>query len=131
MGSCPKAMASMMEGRLLGVETCLSREVVSDGDKQKNELLQNVCARLLDILSPPGWLRIKDVPIWQHKWLYCPVGHIHTHFPAHTAVRLIVRQDQGENSTKAPQPVDMTMCVPIDSPFHEVIHRALAHLPSA
>jgi len=79
---------------------------------------------------PPGWLHIKDVPIQQHKWLYCPLGHIHTHFPEHTAVRLIVRKKQGENSTKAPQPVEMAMCVPIDPPLHLVIQRALADLPS-
>ena len=54
MGWCPKAMASMMEGSLLGVETSLRWTVVSEGDKQKGELLQNMCARLLDMLSPPA-----------------------------------------------------------------------------
>ena len=80
MGSCPKVMASMLEGRLLCVETCLRREMGSDGDKQKLELFQNMSARLLDMLSPPGWVRIEDVPIRQHKWLYCPLGHTHAHF---------------------------------------------------
>jgi len=75
-------------------------------------------------------VRIKDVPIPQHKWLYCPLGHIHDHFPEHTAVWLTVKEDRGENSNKAPQPVEMAMCVPIDSPFHEVIQRALEDLPS-
>jgi len=54
MGSCPKVMASMLEGRLRCVETCLRHEMGSDGDKQKLELLQNMSARLLDMLSPPG-----------------------------------------------------------------------------
>ena len=130
MGWCPKAMASMMEGSLLGVETSLRWTVVSEGDKQKGELLQNMCARLLDMLSPPGWLRIKDVPIRQHKWLYCPLGHLHTHFPAQIVVRRTVRQDQAENSSRTPQPVELTVCVPLDSLFHERIHRALADQPS-
>ena len=49
LGSCPQAMASMMEGSLLGVETSLRRPVVLDEDEQKGELLQNMCVRLLDI----------------------------------------------------------------------------------
>jgi len=126
LGSCPKAMASMMEGSLLGVETSLRRAVVSEEDKQKGELLQNMCARLLDMLSPPGchcrWLRIKDVPIRHNKWMYFPLGHLHTHFPAQITVRLT----EGKNNSGAPQPVELTVCVPLDSPLHEVIHRALA-----
>ena len=70
LGSCPQAMASMMEGSLLGVETSLRRPVVLEEDEQKGELLQNMCAILLDMLSPLGWLRIKDVPIRHHKWIY-------------------------------------------------------------
>jgi len=81
-GSCPQAMASVMEGSLLGVETSLRRSVVLDEDEQKGELLQNMCVRLLDMLSPPGWLRIKDVPIRYHTWMYFPLGHLHTHFLA-------------------------------------------------
>jgi len=112
------------------VETCLRREMDQDGDKQKLELLQNMSARLLDMLSPPGWVRIKDVPIRKHKWLYRPLGHIHDHFPEHTTIRLTIREDQGENATKAPQPVVMALSVPIDSSFREVIQRALTNLPS-
>ena len=130
MCSCPKAMASMMEGSLIGVEISLRRAVVSEGDKQKGKLRQNMCARLLDMLSPPGWLCINDVSLTQHKWVYCPLGHFHTHFPAQIGVRLIFRQDQGENSCMAPQPVELTVRVPLDSPLCEVIHRALADLPS-
>jgi len=126
LGSCPQALASMMEGSLLGVETSLRRPVVLEEDEQKGELLQNMCVRLLDMLSPPGWLRIKDVLIRHHKWMYCPLGHLHTHFPAQITVRLTVRQDQGENNPGAPQPVELTVCVHLDSPLHEVIHRALA-----
>jgi len=85
-----------------------------------------MCARLLDMLSPPGWLRTKDVPIRHHKWIYFPPGHLHTHFPAQITVSLTVRQDQGENNSEAPQPVELTVCVPLDSPLHEVIHRTLA-----
>ena len=126
MGSCPKAMASMMEGSFLGVETSLRRAVVSEEDKQKGELLQNMCARLLNMLSPPGWLRIKDVQIRHHKWMYFPLGHLHTHFLAQITVQMTVRQDRGENNSRAPQPVELIVCVPLDSPLHEVIHRALA-----
>jgi len=126
LGSCPQAMASMMEGSLLGVETSLRRPVVLDEDEQKGELLQNMCVRLLDMLSPPGWLRIKDVPIRHHTWMYFPLGHLHTHFPAQITVRLIVRQDQGESNLGAPQLVELNVRVPLDSTFHEVIHRALA-----
>jgi len=115
-----------MEGSLLGVETSLRRPVVLDEDEQKGELLQNMCARLLDMLSPPGchcrWLRIKDVPIRHNKWMYFPLGHLHTHFPAQITVRLT----EGKNNSGAPQPVELTVCVPLDSPLHEVIHRALA-----
>jgi len=55
-----------------------------------------------------------------------PLGHLHTHFPAQITVRLTVRQDQGENNSGAPQPVELTVCVPLDYPLHKVIHRALA-----
>jgi len=85
-----------------------------------------MCVRLLDMLSPPGWLCIKDVPIRHHTRMYFPLGHLHTHFPAQITVRLTVRQDQGENNPGAPQPVELTVCVPLDSTLHEVIHRALA-----
>ena len=85
-----------------------------------------MCVRLLDMLSPPGWLRIKDVPIRHHTWIYFPLGHLHTHFPAQITVRLIVRQDQGESNLGAPQPVELNVRVPLDSTLHEVIHRALA-----
>jgi len=96
MGSCPKAMASMMEGSLRGVETCLRRAIVSEEDEQKRELLQNMSARLLDMLSPPDWLqiKIKDVAHVQHEWVYCPLGHFHIHFLALVTVRQIVRLDQ-------------------------------------
>jgi hypothetical protein len=97
MGPCPKAMASMMEGSLRGVEISLRRAVVSEEDKQKGELLQNMSTRLLDMPSPSGWRRIKDVAHIQHKWVYCPLGHFQTHFPALVTVRLIVRLDQRVN----------------------------------
>ena len=54
-GSCPKGMASLLKGRLQCVETCLRHEMDQNGDKQKLKLLQNMSARLLDMLSP-SWL---------------------------------------------------------------------------
>jgi len=114
LGSCAQAMASMMEGSLLGVETSLRRLVVLDEDEQKGELLQNMCVRLLDMLSPPSWLCIKDVLIWYHTWMYLPLGHLHTHFAAQITIWLTVRQDQGENNPGAPRPVELTVRVPLD-----------------
>ena len=103
-----------MEGSLLGVETSLRRLVVLDEEEQKGELLRNMCFRFLDMLSPPSWLCIKDVLIWYHTWMYLPLGHLHTHFAAQITVWLTVRQDQGENNPGAPQPVELTVRVPLD-----------------
>ena len=129
LGSCPKAIASMMEGSLGGLSLCLRRATAEHENKHQCKFLHNTCARLLDMLCPPGWLRLKDVPDAQHQWICCPMRYIHDNFPALTHVKLRIRRGLGDMHSRTFMVTEASIQAPMGSSMGEMIRQGLLGSP--